>query len=134
MGFIPPESPLSGPAMNLRLSISLFALFLFTPSAPAAGPFKDPALEALVRAVLHFPTGDLTDEKLKNVHIGREGSGKGIKDLSGLEKCPNIKELILNKNEITELKPLAGMAELQSLQLTNNKIKDVTPLANLKAL
>src|SRR3954463_4795718 len=126
---------MSGAPMTLRTALPLVALIALAVPATAAGPIKDPNLEAAVRAVLHFPTGDLTDEKLKGVFILKENTkGKGIKDLAGLEKCPNLAELYLEKNEIVDLKPLAGLTNIQSLVLTNNKIKDVTPLANLKAL
>jgi hypothetical protein len=125
----------SGAPMILRASLPLLILFVPSAAAPAAGPIKDPNLEAAVRGVLHFPTGDLTDEKLKGVFILKENTkGKGIKDLTGLEKCPNLAEFYLEKNEIVDLKPLAGLTNLQSLVLTNNKIKDVSPLANLKGL
>src|SRR5688572_3652223 len=72
---IPPRlrrRPPSEPAM--KPLTTFLALVLFAASAPAAGPFKDPALEKVIRAVLHMPSGDLTDEKLKNVHIVTDGS------------------------------------------------------------
>jgi internalin A len=118
-------------AMKLLCS-SLFALLLVSP-AVAAGPIKDMALEKAVRDVLHFPTGELNDEKLKGVFI-LDAQGKGIKDLSGMEKCPNMAELRLTKNEIVDVKPLAGLTNIQSLDLASNKIKDVAPLAGLRAL
>ena len=80
--------------MTLRTVLPLLTLCVLVVPARAAGPIKDPNLEAAVRGVLHFPTGDLTDEKLKGVFVLKENTkGKGIKDLSGLEKCPNLAEL-----------------------------------------
>src|SRR5262245_39848332 len=108
-----PDLPTQGLSMKLLSALPCPAPLQIASSARAAGPFKDPALEKVVRAVLQFPTGDLTDEKLKNVHIVTEASGKGIKDLSGMEKCTNLKELRIAKNEITDVKPLAGMTDLQ---------------------
>ena len=64
--------------MTLRTALPLIALFALATQAPAAGPIKDPNLEAAVRAVLHFPTGDLTDEKLKGVFVLKDNTqGKG---------------------------------------------------------
>lgn len=64
----------------------------------AASPFPDKNLEAAIRGVLkHEPKVELTDEKLQNVYI-LEAPEKGIKDLSGLEKCKNLALLKLTKN------------------------------------
>ena len=50
----------------------------------------------------HEPNVELTDEKLQNVYI-LEAPEKGIKDLSGLEKCKNLALIKLTKNQITDL-------------------------------
>ncbi|HTI49594.1 MAG TPA: leucine-rich repeat domain-containing protein [Planctomycetaceae bacterium] len=104
-------------------------------SAPA-GPIPDKALEAVVRSVI-FDKKDkpdeLTDDDLKKVYI-LEGKGKGIKDLAGLEKCINLLQLNLAKNEIANLAPLKDIKNLQSLDLSNNKIVDAGPLGNIVAL
>ena len=69
---------------------SLCALCACIPSALAQStPFPDKGLEATVREVLHEPKETLTDEKLANVYT-LESSGKGIRDLTGLEKCKNL--------------------------------------------
>ena len=104
------------------------------PTAPAASPFPDKNLEAAIRNVLkHEPKVELTDEKLQNVYI-LEAPEKGIKDLTGLEKCKNLAQLKLTKNQITDLKPLKDLTNLESLDLADNAIKDIAPLANLKGL
>ena len=43
-------------------------------------------------------------------------------------------EIKLNKNKISDLKPLKDLANLQSLDFADNTIKDISPLANLKGL
>lgn len=102
-----------------------------------AGPIPDKNLEAVVRAVIFEKKGkpdELTDDDLKKVFVLKEGSGKGIKDLTGLEKCVNLLELNLSKNEISDVSPLKDIKNLQSLDLSKNKIADVGPLANVTAL
>jgi internalin A len=107
-----------------------------TPSAQA-GPIPDKNLEAVVRALI-FDKKDkpdeLTDDDLKKVFVLKEGRGKGIKDLTGLEKCVNLLEVNLSKNEISDLSPLKEIKNLQSLDLSQNKIVDASPLANITAL
>jgi hypothetical protein len=117
---------------------SLFALFVSASFSPAllAGPIPDKNLEAVVRAVI-FDKKDkpdeLTEEDLKKVFI-LEGKGKGIKDLTGLEKCVNLAQLNLAKNEIVDVGPLKELKHLQSLDLSKNKIVDVAPIGTIAAL
>ncbi|MGC8641817.1 MAG: leucine-rich repeat domain-containing protein [Isosphaeraceae bacterium] len=115
------------------LTTAIVAL-AFTAPVLAGSPFADKNLEAAIRSVLkHEPKVELTDEKLQNVYI-LEAPGKGIKDLTGLEKCKNLAQLKLTNNQITDLKPLKDLTNLESLDLAGNAIKDITPLANLKGL
>jgi len=67
-------------------------------TAWAAG-IPDKNLEAAIRAVLHEPKAELTDEKLANVY-DLEADGKQISDLSGLEKCKNLALIKLSRNQI----------------------------------
>ena len=45
-----------------------------------------------------------------------------------------LKELWCRKNQISNIKPLAGLAQLTELSLSNNPIGDITPLAGLTKL
>src|SRR4051794_5591161 len=103
------------------------------PHAAAASPFPDKNLEAAVRATLHEPQAELTDEKLNNAYV-LEADGKGIANLAGLEKCKNLALIKLAKNQVADLKPLKGLANLQSLDLAGNKVADLAPLAGLTKL
>src|SRR5205807_5663728 len=98
-----------------------------------AGPFPDKNLEEAVRAERQDTKGELTDEALTKVFV-LEASGKKARDLKGLEKCKNLSELKLSKNDIADLKPLKDLTDLQSLDLSGNKVADVTPLAGLTRL
>jgi Leucine-rich repeat (LRR) protein len=103
-------------------------------SVRAEGLFNDKALETAVRDVLKKKAEDpLAEADLKNVYI-LKAKGKGIKDLTGLDKCTNLAELNLAKNEIESIAPLAGLVNIQSLDLGKNKIADIAPVAKLVKL
>jgi hypothetical protein len=121
-------------ARQTTLAAALAAGFLHLAAARASAvTIPDKNLEAALRAVLHEPKAELTDEKLGNVFV-LEAPGKGIRDLTGLEKCKNLALLKLTGNQVSDLKPLQDLKNLQSLDLAGNKITDVTPLASLPRL
>src|SRR5260370_1757413 len=98
---------------------TVLTTFLIAGEALGASPFPDKNLEAAIRDVLkHEPKVELTDEKLQNVYI-LEAPGKDIKDLTGLEKCKNLALTHLNKNNITDLKPLKDLPTLPPLTLSD---------------
>ncbi len=114
-----------------------------TPADPPAAEtevakplFPDTALEAAVRAEVFAKRNNqepITKEDVAT--ISRVvASGKKIKSLEGLEHCPALMMLDLADNEITDLKPIAGLKRLQSVTLANNKITDIAPLAELTAM
>ena len=73
--------------------------------------FPDKNLEAAIRDVLkHEPKVELTDEKLQNVYF-LEATGKDIKDLTGLEKCKNLRMIKLTKNKISDFEAAQGSDE-----------------------
>jgi internalin A len=122
--------------MKQLLSASLVLTLLAAGStAVHAGPVKvpDKNLEDALKKVLLEPKEGLTDENLVNVFV-LEAVEKGIKDLSGLEKCKNLALLRVTKNEVSDLKPLKDLTNLQSLDLEKNKVSDITPLAGLTKL
>src|SRR5712671_659064 len=89
-------------------------------AARAVNP-PDKNLEAALRAVLQEPQKELTDEHYARVFV-LDATGKGIKDLTGLEKCKSLASLRLTKNQIADVKALAGLTNLQSLDLADNQI------------
>ena len=76
---------------------------------------------------------DITVEDLRNVYF-LNVSGKGIRDLSGLEHCINLGEARLGNNSIVDVSPLAGCRNLQSLDVSHNEIRDITPLGEVQKL
>ena len=104
--------------------------------ADAAPLFPDRILEAVVRqSVFDKRNNDepLTEDDVRNIAV-ITAKGKGIKDLTGLEKCVSIASLDLASNAIEDLSALKGLKRLQSLNLAGNKIKDLTPLSGLTGL
>lgn len=106
-------------------------------SAQAQAPlFPDKGLEAAVREVVIEKKGTdkpLTEQDVANLSTV-SGKGKGIKDLTGLDKCKKLASLDLADNQIVDVKPLQDLKMLQLLDLGKNKIKDVKPLSGLTDL
>lgn len=123
---------------NECLIIGFAALGIFFPGTlrSAAAGLPDKNLEAAVRNVIFEKKGtdaEITDDDLKKVYF-LEARGKGIKDLTGMEKCVNLAQLNLTKNEISDVTALKDLKNLQSLDLSHNKIADAGPLGNIGAL
>jgi Leucine-rich repeat (LRR) protein len=125
---------------HLILPLVLAAACLMSPAfalQAIAGPFPDKNLEAAVRALVYDkkddPSKELTEDDLTKIYL-LEAKGKGIRDLTGLEKCVNLQLIDLANNEISDLTPLKGLKTLQSLTLAGNKITDLGPIANITAL
>jgi len=96
---------------------------------------RDKNLETVIRKELHktAESGEITKADLKNVYFLR-ARGKNIADLSGLEHCTNLREIVLEENSIADVSALAGLVDVQFLNLAKNQISDVAPIANLKKL
>ena len=72
--------------------------------------FPDPNLEAVVRGALNIPAGPLTAEDLQTL-IYLYAGGAQITNLSGLEYATNLMTLTLQYNAVSDVSPLAGLAE-----------------------
>ncbi len=88
--------------------------------------------DALDRAVgAAITVADMaTLDSIQSVNWGRAG----IRDLTGLEYATSLAWLALQKNDITNLSPLAGLTNLNHLDLWSNRIRDISPLAGLTNL
>lgn len=125
-----------------------------TPGPRDRVEFSSAVLEAAVRAELELPEGAVTYGDLERVErlaaVGTEtfdrdqafdyragpyvgGVWKAetprgdVSDLSLLARMPNLRELYLCKQEITDIAPLAGLP-LVTLALSDNDIADFAPL------
>lgn len=61
----------------------------------------------------------------------REGP---IRSLADLSKMPNLKQIFLSMQRITDISPLAGLSNLEVVDVKNNPIADISPLGELKFL
>jgi len=123
---------------SAKLALATFCWTCLVPvlNSSAWAGLPDKNLEAAVRAVIFEKkdnTQEITDDDLKKVYV-LEARGKGIKDLTGMEKCVNLQLFNAAKNEISDVSPLKDIKNLQSLDLSHNKIADVTPLGSIIAL
>ena len=92
--------------------------------------FPDPKLEEAIRAAINKPEGVILSSDLESLTWLRAQS-VSIENLEGLQYCTNLNRLFLNRNQISDLTPLAGLVNLKSLELSNNKISDISPLYGL---
>jgi len=96
---------------------------LILSTAPTVVNFPDANLEAEVRIALGIPEADITDIDMYAL-TSLDAASAGITDLAGLEYAVNIKSLILDNNEITELSPIFHLQKLEHLSLRNTAITD----------
>lgn len=109
---------------------------------PRVVVFADPVLEAMVRATMGKPEGDVTmaeAEAVTRLNLSIEwqryvSKGTPIQDIGGLESFRNLESLDLSFHAITDITPLAGLKELASLSLGGNPVADIAPLAGLTNL
>lgn len=98
--------------------------------------FPDKNLETAVRKYVFAKRNNqepLTEDDVKDLST-IEARGKKIQDLTGLEKCRSLAQLVLSGGEVADVGPLKGLKNLQLLDLSKNKIQDVSPLGELKKL
>lgn len=124
---------LAYPGMGTTL---LALLCITTPAASADELFPDENLRNVIKEILkqkQIDKPEIAEEDLKTIFF-LKGVGRGIADLTGLEKCTNLVQVELAENTITSVQPLAGLGNLQFLDLAKNQISDVSPLAGLVKL
>ena len=59
---------------------------------------------------------------------------RGIQDLTGIQFATNLNTLHLDRNQVSDLSPLAGLIGLRALFLYHNPVSDISPLKGLKNL
>jgi internalin A len=61
----------------------------------------------------------------------REGP---IRSLTDLEKMPNLKQISISMQNITDISPLASLQNLESVEIKNNPVTDISFLSGMKFL
>jgi hypothetical protein len=101
---------------------------------PEAGvAFADSALEAVIRAIVQKPEGDLLTSDLAGV-TEIQANDRGIHSLDGLQSCVSLVRLDIRGNAVTDLGPLTDLTRLTDLDASRNNISDLQPLADKGSL
>ncbi len=138
---LPPLSRLNLVAMRLHLRLtligfSLLGLAALTDQARAQEIFPDESLRAVIKEILvkkQINKEQIEEADLKSIFF-LEARGRGIKDLTGLEKCTNLASIKLPENQIESVAALAELKNVQELHLQQNKISDIAPLGGMEKL
>ena len=111
--------------------------------AKAAAWVSDPndpnnvTIEVAIRKSLKYigesPTGELTQADLEKV-TELELDRKQLTSLKGLEKLTQLESLHLSHNKLTDVKGLENLTQLKELPLDDNQLTSVKGLANLTQL
>ena len=92
--------------------------------------FEDPNLEAVVRAAINQPAGQLMNTDVKNLaHL--DAYWRHISRLGGIQYLISLETLRLGSNQVSDISPLAGLTNMEALYLGENQISDISPLAGL---
>ena len=118
------------------LFLALIFFFIVCSLAHAADWLPDVHLERAVREELEIPDeipihpGDMAGlHNLIVIEIEH-----GIRSLKGLEHAVNLKVLVVDRSEVSDLTPLAGLENLESLSIVRSEVSDLAPLAGLENL
>jgi Leucine-rich repeat (LRR) protein len=95
--------------------------------------FTDPNLELALRELIDKTEGQLYTTDVQHVTVF-SASGMNITDLKGLECLVNLESLNLCNNNISDISVLASLTKLKTAVLFNNRINDVSPLTSLDNL
>ena len=94
-------------------------------------------IEAAIRKSLKYigesPTGELTQADLEKV-TELELDRKQLTSVKGLEKLTQLESLHLPHNKLTDVKGLENLTQLKELPLDDNQLTDVKGLENLTQL
>ena len=111
--------------------------------AKAAAWVSDPndpnnvTIEVAIRKSLKYigesPTGELTQADLKKV-TELELDRKQLTSVKGLEKLTQLESLHLSHNKLTDVKGLENLTQLKELPLDDNQLTSVKGLENLTQL
>jgi Leucine-rich repeat (LRR) protein len=91
-------------------------------------------IEAAIRKELKKPTGELTKADYEKVTVLVHLYQNQLTDVKGLEKLTQLEELWLGQNQLTDVKGLEKLTKLTLLRLGWNQLADVKGLEKLTQL
>jgi Leucine-rich repeat (LRR) protein/thiol-disulfide isomerase/thioredoxin len=97
-------------------------------------PFADRNLERAVRDALELAADAPLEDSALLALTMLDARGYGILSVEGIEHCRNLETLVLWENEVSDLSPLSGLANLVYLDLDSNRVSDLTPLSSLQSI
>ncbi|MCG9130042.1 leucine-rich repeat domain-containing protein [Candidatus Poribacteria bacterium] len=118
------------------LFLELIFFLIVCSLAQAADWMPDVHLEQAVREELDIPDeipihpGDIAE--LHNLFLIE--IEHGIRSLQGLEYAVNLRVLVVDRSEVSDLAPLAGLENLEALSVVKSEVSDLAPLAGLENL
>jgi len=97
----------------------------------------DPALESVIRTILQQPTDDLMPGDLvavTQIEADRLDihSLEGIQSIALLQRMEILNFLWLDRDQITNIAPVAGCWRLNHLFMVDNQISDLAPLVTME--
>ncbi|PXE60753.1 lmo0801 family class 1 internalin [Listeria monocytogenes] len=133
-GFVPnAHAKTESPSADNNLQVA--------PPAAIKDVFPDPAMANEVLKSLNLKklnkksTSDtVTQTELNSLTGSFQAINKGIKSIEGVEYLQNITELDVEKNQITDIAPVANLKKLTTLLINTNQITDISPVADLANL
>ncbi|EMV4560403.1 lmo0801 family class 1 internalin, partial [Listeria monocytogenes] len=133
-GFVPnAHAKTESPSADNNLQVA--------PPAAIKDLFPDPAMANEVLKSLNLKklnkksTSDtVTQTELNSLTGSFQAINKGIKSIEGVEYLQNITELDVEKNQITDIAPVANLKKLTTLLINTNQITDISPVADLANL
>ena len=93
----------------------------------------DPIVEKAIRKSIKKPTGELTEADLEKV-TELELDRKQLTSVKGLEKLTQLESLHLPHNKLTNVKGLENLTQLKELPLDDNQLTSVKGLEKLTQL
>lgn len=95
--------------------------------------FPDSNLEAVIRAAISKPAGDIT--RLDLMGLGFiDANEHNIADLTGLEYCINLTVIFMSWNHVSDLEPISHLRHLTEVQFVVNDISSLPDLTNWTAM
>ena len=104
-----------------------------TPKVVPNSPKAKAAIEAAIRKAAKKPTGELTKADLEKVTV-LVFYNKQLTNVKGLGKLTQLERLQLQRNKLTDVKGLEKLAKLWMLDLSGNQLTDVKGLEKLTQL